>query len=1198
MSNTLSPSNPFDTLNEYESRHLLEHLAACGRTSEVHTILALETDDGRNAWYLCRTHTGTDADFQRDIDLAVDLIDTAINPNESSLILKTRYRIVSSSLSAIHDRFPPRVISQLIRVGVWSARQAIEAIEFLSDGTQRAEMIEEVLAYIPTEYRARLTEISQTLPATTREISEEPIDYPSIIVTSVKAEILARLSGMFDGSEAERLGVAAIEAALKINNRRDRARSLGNLLPHLPHSQQQTAAAHILPIADTQTNPERAFLTLPVLKHLPQNTDDILPRIQALTDASFSHYRKQTLRYLNQVYAALSKCSQAVIREALTVAAERAYKRTGKGLLASLTAGGIDPSLIREAASRCPRRMSKDHEREWIPLFVCLAQSGIDNTLDRLASLRYVDNQIEYYLRVRQFLNPSQDDNFATAFMEQIAKVGALEERVRLAAGLLATGALSRPKARRLSADAAEYSATIRNPPPRLAALWCLIDADPSNTRAIELTVSTIPLLSDKPRQADAWVNLASRIHLSPAIADHHPWKKAVEIVRKISPQKDRARLLVRLFALDPASCFSILAQDLLGLEANFRVRTLVRTMPHFNTAQKERAVRMITDIIHRTGDPKKQWSMLSISAECLNIAALSDLANVFRSLSDETVQYGCLAKIASCAPKTLIQKYLEFLFGKPRLIRTVDTAIAPIADWLTPHQARLAYEMAGRGTLPLAQAKTFQLLSPKLPEADHLLALQRALRVKQRVVKSSALATVVEALDSDVLNHFHTQINGALPSAPKALYDHSGDPLFFSLSRTFARKGNMLEAFRYLAMSRSQEEHLIGLSKHIAMDDIAFDHILEVTRSIFNLEGRARIQLALLVWRAKLVSTEDAFAVLRTLDSHCMPFVLAGLAPWLNERQIRQLLKSVRVSPGTRTPAPPAQHIWTDDDQASIGTFSTVTTGYFARTPSGPPSASTVVAALLPRLVDLGFEEEAWEFLHYAAREADLLHFITASAPRLSNSGLGRAVDYARSLNSRTGWIAALASLAIEFAQRGNFDDAQRLIALLPKRSPETTDFHRHRNAGEIIRAQLRMRLPASDLLPEELIEEMAPCDLANHPSLAVSVVCLANLPADKAIHMVDDLFLQMNNSGSRELEVAAIEYLVRRAATLPIRTLRHVVDYALGIRGFNPSARRPRGNVLAIIERLAPAIQRLETEQSLVALYSTVQQVCGWWA
>ena len=1195
MSNAANPRHLFDALTEYEARHLLEHLSACGQAANVHRILSLEEGDGRSAWYLRRTREGTDADFQGDVDLAIAL--TGNDAANSSLILKARYQIISGSLSAIHHRFPASFIAQLVRTGSWSARRALDAIYLLSDGSRRAHVLEKVLPYIAPEHRRRLVELAKTLPQTDREISAGSTNYPQVIVTSPKAELLAQLSGWFRDGDADALASAAVEAALGINDRRDRARCLGRLLPHLSACYQQEAATAILAIADLETNPERAYLTLPVLKHCPDCSELILPRIRDITIAGRSYYSERSLHYLKQMYQVLAGAAAPIAREALAVAVQETTKGAVRGLLEALVVGDIDPKLILEITSNGPGRMNRGLEREWVPLFARVDMGNPKAIAKRLASLRHGENRIEFYIRVRASLCAKMDLHLLSEFVDLIPAVRSIEDRVRLAATLLATGRLPQVKAQRLTEQCVEAAATIRHPPPRLVALFRFIDAYPNLTNAFELAIAAIAELADKPSQADAWLNLARRIEISPAIASQRPWDRALRVLRNISPQKSRVPILIELITLRPSSCFDDLRADIWALDAEFRVRTIVRSMPYFDVGQKREAVRWIVDMIKRARDAKTQNMVLSRSAEILDLDALSELVTYFRSIADNKMQYDCLGKVARSAPTDLVPVFLSFLLEKSDKITAIESAIAPVADVLTGPEAGLALELTSRGASPLAQAETFRRLSTKLSEADHRVAIQRALAVKQRVVKLDSVAAVVDGLLPSLLDQFEGDVRELIPASSRLPVDHSAEPLISALCKSLAERGLLSRALQYLVLSTAQEEHILGIAKYVAGHDGTFYELFELSRSIFNLEAKANIQFTLLVWRAKLGSLRESFQLMRTLDSYCMPIVASGLSFWLGHDQIHELLNWVDAIRDDAIPRLPANHLWDEDDQKSLSTSTMISGGYFASAPTDPVSAEVLVPALLPRLIELGSEDEAWRYVHYASGSG-LAHFITTSSAYISDQGLLRMVNFARSLSDRSDFVAAVGALAIEFTRRGNLVDARRLIDFLPIRLSQIPNLFRHQRVGQMVRSQLRLGHPAETILPTELSGQLTAPGLANHPRMAIAVACLASATTATASEFVDQVLIEIANSGTAKLEAEALEYLAAQAETLPTSTIRSIADWALGMRPRAQSnGRRVRGDVLAIVGELAPVLRNLEGEQGVVALYRTVQQVCRWW-
>jgi hypothetical protein len=127
-------SNPVSQVSSYGLEHLVGHLHRSGRWTDLHRLLALETDDGRNAWYEAKR---LDAGYVQDISIARRSID----PTQVTLAAEARYALIGASLHSRGGNSPPALLRALVASGVWSIDQGLNQVHRLIDPEDRARAL-------------------------------------------------------------------------------------------------------------------------------------------------------------------------------------------------------------------------------------------------------------------------------------------------------------------------------------------------------------------------------------------------------------------------------------------------------------------------------------------------------------------------------------------------------------------------------------------------------------------------------------------------------------------------------------------------------------------------------------------------------------------------------------------------------------------------------------------------------------------------------------------------------------------------------------------------------------------------------------------------------------------------------------------------------------------------------------------------
>lgn len=136
-----TPNNPVAVLTEYELRHLAVHLEATGRDKDLHHLLAIETGEGRNAWYEAKEAVGDTQGYLIDVTLAWQLADVQALKDSRGVGLGNRYAFVITSLNSVAMNIPPTLLVALVEMGVWNSTQGLTYARRIPDLLQRVTML-------------------------------------------------------------------------------------------------------------------------------------------------------------------------------------------------------------------------------------------------------------------------------------------------------------------------------------------------------------------------------------------------------------------------------------------------------------------------------------------------------------------------------------------------------------------------------------------------------------------------------------------------------------------------------------------------------------------------------------------------------------------------------------------------------------------------------------------------------------------------------------------------------------------------------------------------------------------------------------------------------------------------------------------------------------------------------------------------
>lgn len=313
-------NNPVAALTEYELRHLAAHLEAAGRYEELHCLLALETGQGRNAWYEARESLGQTAGYLGDIRRAWRLADAEFANHQSPISIgrQCRYALVITSINSLARSIPPVLLAALVEKELWTPAQGLAYARQIPDSSLQADAFAGLAPHLPEAERVQA--LREALMGIRRIYDEEKqFTEPESLdgLWLVRSHVMRLTELASQSPEVERVDVfrEALAAALSLDDFSGRANALANVAPYLPLEMLYEAWEAIREIPDGLG---RAYALAQVAPNLPE-TERTIALQEALTAARESDNPVHKEFALKSVTPHLPA---PLVREALEIARE------------------------------------------------------------------------------------------------------------------------------------------------------------------------------------------------------------------------------------------------------------------------------------------------------------------------------------------------------------------------------------------------------------------------------------------------------------------------------------------------------------------------------------------------------------------------------------------------------------------------------------------------------------------------------------------------------------------------------------------------------------------------------------------------------------------------------------------------------------------------------------------------------------
>lgn len=137
----------------YGLRHLATHLVGAECIEDLHHLLALETDNQRNAWYVAKESSDDIAGYIADMTYAWSITESVHRSTQEeitkSLILQCRYALIMTSLNSIAGNLAPLLIYALVETQKWTPDSAFNYTKRMPDWQQQVHTLKLIASLLP-----------------------------------------------------------------------------------------------------------------------------------------------------------------------------------------------------------------------------------------------------------------------------------------------------------------------------------------------------------------------------------------------------------------------------------------------------------------------------------------------------------------------------------------------------------------------------------------------------------------------------------------------------------------------------------------------------------------------------------------------------------------------------------------------------------------------------------------------------------------------------------------------------------------------------------------------------------------------------------------------------------------------------------------------------------------------------------------
>ncbi|MEO1402358.1 MAG: NB-ARC domain-containing protein [Cyanobacteria bacterium J06635_1] len=843
----------------YIYAHLTWHMEQARQPQEIHKLLQVSNEQGRNGWYEACDAIGKPAGFVNDVgrawQLAVENYEQA--PGEAMALL-FRYALIRTSINSLASNVPAELVGALVEKGVWQPAQGLAYAQQTQNPWHRAECITSLVSYLP---KALLPETLKTVA----QIRDEP--YRAYVLSKLAErflelwpDVLKTISQIQDRYGHHRTQTKGFSY---------RALALSKLIKQLPQKHLSEAIEIAYQIKDKS---DLAIALNALVKRQPQLLLEALEVNRHIEDESDrAHALCQLTEYLPELMFEVLEITRQIKHE---------YHRATA--LSSL-AKHLPPKLLTEPLEIISSiKDESDRTHALSKLAEHLSPKLLSEALEITRQIKH-----EYHrATVLSSLAKHLPRELLTEALEITHQIEDNYDRARVLSALAEHLPALLPEALEITHQIEDESDRARIlsklakylPPELLTeALEIARQIEDNYHRASVLSVLTeyLPELVPEALEIIRQIKDASeRIRVLSKFAKYLPPElltEALEITRQIEDESGRILALSALTEHLPellSEALEITRQIKHESDLAYALSVLTEHLPE-----------LLTETLEITRQIKHEYqkiSVLRVLSKHLSPKLLPEALEITRQIGDNYYRANALNVLAKFLSPRLLPKALEIT----RQIKDESdraTALCALAEHLPPKLLTEALKITRKIKHESSRAKTLSTIAKYLPELMPE-ALEATRRVKDESDKAHSLITLTE--------HTPKLLPEALEATQK-IEDESDKAI--ALSRLAEHVPKLLP--EALELTRQVKDEFFraliisGLAKHLPLQLLA--EAMEATCQIKDGSARA-IALRALVKYLSCDSLPKALKIMWFIqDKYYCANALQGLLPRLKELSI-----------------------------------------------------------------------------------------------------------------------------------------------------------------------------------------------------------------------------------------------------------------------------------------------------------------------
>jgi hypothetical protein len=346
--------------DDYGRRYLASHLVQAAQQEELHTLLAIETTDRRNAWFNAKNSKGDTLGFLADVALAWKIAEQEFTTSQStqSIVLQSRYALITSSINSLSGNLPTELVIELLK------KDSANGLAYFQQLLSSQEIDLQILSKL--EPQALNPQLVQKLLQVIEEISSK--SYQTQVKCALAQFFKEELLDIFEKVKKE------------IKNEEDRNQALRILLPYLSLEQLSKALEVTEGISDKFVQAE----TLSMLPQYFQQSRELFINVLERAKTFYGQYRADILIGLAPYLP------QDLLPKALEIALDdpraNEYSRT-RSLSGLATAPKLNADLVEKIQKAAEAFQQNFQTLVLSALAPHLPLDQLDNILERVQAL-------------------------------------------------------------------------------------------------------------------------------------------------------------------------------------------------------------------------------------------------------------------------------------------------------------------------------------------------------------------------------------------------------------------------------------------------------------------------------------------------------------------------------------------------------------------------------------------------------------------------------------------------------------------------------------------------------------------------------------------------------------------------------------------------------------------------------------------